>query len=95
MKNAYLVQTRGHAGQPAGNNARNPLSTASIWDDDLPPSGRRYPGGALRVHTAVVGGGLTGLSAAFHLLESRPDRQVSCWKPSALAMGLQGEVQAC
>ena len=90
MKRASAGDTWRHPGQFADNNAGSLLSTTSIWDDDLPSSGRCYPGGELRVHTAVIGGGLTGLSAAFHLLESRPDRQVVVLEAERVGHGGSG-----
>ena len=50
--------------------------TESIWSAGLPPLSHRFLGRSLRVHTAVVGAGLAGLSAAYHLLKRRPDRPV-------------------
>ncbi|MBS1153756.1 MAG: hypothetical protein H6Q89_5454, partial [Myxococcaceae bacterium] len=41
---------------------------APIWAEALPPRFPRFEGGTVRCDVAVVGGGMAGLSAAYHLL---------------------------
>ena len=52
----------------------------SIWRESLPPLvGATAPRGAdlnLEVDLAVIGGGLTGLSAAYHALTANPGMRV-------------------
>ncbi len=49
-----------------------------------------FPGGRVRADVAVIGGGLTGLSAAYHLLKRRPALRVVVLEAAALAAGASG-----
>jgi gamma-glutamylputrescine oxidase len=52
------------------------VKTAPLWLDELPPVAAEPPPAALHADVAVVGGGLTGLSTAYHLLCARPGLRV-------------------
>lgn len=71
----------------SGDSARRPPCGPSFWCDGLPTPGARFPGGSRRVPTVVIGGGLTGLSAALHVLESQPDRQVVLLEAEGIGHG--------
>jgi gamma-glutamylputrescine oxidase len=48
----------------------------SLWQTPLPKPLGRYTAKNLSVDTVVIGAGLTGLSAAYHLLKASPGRKV-------------------
>lgn len=53
------------------------LSTKPIWTEAIRPSlPRPLTGPATRVDVAVIGGGFTGLSAAYHVLQAQPGAKV-------------------
>jgi glycine/D-amino acid oxidase-like deaminating enzyme len=60
-----------------------------IWQDALPP-GAAFPGGTQRVDVAVIGGGLTGMSAAYHLLQRRPGARVAVLEAVRVGEGASG-----
>ena len=66
-------------------------ASAPFWADvldDAPPIGVVALGARpRRVHTAVIGAGLTGLSAAYHLLLHRPDREVAILEATRVGAG--------
>lgn len=65
--------------------------SAPIWAAaEGPPLGAAFPGGTQRVDVAVIGGGLTGLSAALHLLERRPGSRVVVLEAERIGAGASG-----
>src|SRR5579863_10709165 len=48
----------------------------SLWQTALPNPLGRYAAKNVSVDTVVIGAGLTGLSAAYHLLKASPGRKV-------------------
>lgn len=67
-----------------------PILTAPLWSVHQPPPCPRPPQGALRADVAVVGGGLAGLSAAYHLLERRPGTRVVLLEARRIGAGASG-----
>jgi len=63
------------------------ISTTSYWAKDWPPLAASVHIDAQRVDTVVVGGGLAGLSAAYHLLAKRPDREVTVVEAKRVGAG--------
>jgi gamma-glutamylputrescine oxidase len=61
--------------------------SAPIWADAAAPSYTRWPGANVKADVAVVGGGLTGLSAAYHLLLRRPGARVVVLEAERLGFG--------
>src|SRR5512143_1562759 len=63
----------------------------SAWLAELPPYERLPPlRGAETADVAIVGGGITGVSTAWHLSERFPDRRVVLLEARALANGASG-----
>jgi gamma-glutamylputrescine oxidase len=64
---------------------------ASAWTAELPEDTPLPPlRGAATADIAVVGGGITGVSAALHLAERFPDRRVALLEARALGNGASG-----
>lgn len=63
------------------------MDNESIWRESIDIELPRYPGGSIDVDVAVIGSGLTGLSAALHLLRSSSDRQVVVLEAARLGHG--------
>jgi glycine/D-amino acid oxidase-like deaminating enzyme len=61
-----------------------------FWHAALPPPGPTFPGGSQRVDVAIVGGGLSGLSAALHLLDRRPGARVVVIEAARVGAGASG-----
>jgi glycine/D-amino acid oxidase-like deaminating enzyme len=67
------------------------MKTTPIWQEGVATPRRDFPAGEI-VHAdvAVVGGGLTGLSAAYHLAAARPGARVVLLEADALGGGASG-----
>jgi glycine/D-amino acid oxidase-like deaminating enzyme len=63
----------------------------SVWVDESPPA-RPAPSLAAKIVTdvAIVGGGLTGVSTAWHLRQRRPDLGVALLEAGVLGQGASG-----
>ena len=66
------------------------IPTAPIWSDVESPRYPRMPGSTLRADVAVIGAGLTGLSAAYHLLGQRPGARVVVLEARRIGAGASG-----
>jgi gamma-glutamylputrescine oxidase len=66
------------------------VKAAPLWHDVGPIPATRFPGGTARADVAVVGGGLTGLSAAYHLLAAQPGLRVLVLEASEIGAGASG-----
>lgn len=64
--------------------------SAPIWSEAQPPPYARAEGGTIRCEVAVVGGGLTGLSAAYHLLARRPGLRLVVLEAKRIGEGASG-----
>lgn len=64
--------------------------TAPVWWDVESPRYPRIPGSTLRADVAVIGGGLTGLSAAYHLLGRRPGARIVVLEARRIGAGASG-----
>ena len=63
----------------------------SAWLAELPPYERLPPlRGAATADIAVIGGGITGVSTAWHMSERFPDRRIVLLEARALANGASG-----
>ncbi|MQA30916.1 MAG: FAD-dependent oxidoreductase [Luteitalea sp.] len=65
----------------------NVRASDSIWRDAIDVDLARHPGGSIDADVAVIGSGLGGLSAALHLLLTRPGRSVVVLEASQLGHG--------
>lgn len=65
------------------------LSTP-IWSEAQSQPYARPPGGTTRAEVAVIGGGLTGLSAAYHLLVRRPGLKLVVLEAERIGAGASG-----
>src|SRR5262249_35325010 len=61
-----------------------------LWDDPNRPSHPRLPTGRTRADVAVIGGGLAGLSAAYHLLRRHPGARVIVVEAARVGAGASG-----
>jgi gamma-glutamylputrescine oxidase len=59
----------------------------SLWQTALPRPLHRYSANNVSVDTVVIGAGLTGLSAAYHLLEASPGRKVVVLEAGQVGVG--------
>lgn len=66
------------------------IPTAPVWRDLESPRHPRMPGSTIRADVAVIGGGLTGLSAAYHLLGRRPGARVVVLEARWIGAGASG-----
>ena len=64
--------------------------TAPIWSEVLAAAQPALPGGTTHADVAIIGGGLAGLSAAYHLLEARPGSRVVVLEADRLGAGASG-----
>lgn len=64
--------------------------SAPIWSEAQPPPYARPAGETIRADVAVVGGGLTGLSAAHHLLARRPGLRLVVLEAERIGEGASG-----
>ena len=64
--------------------------TAPIWSEVLAPAQSAWPGGTAHADVAIIGGGLAGLSAAYHLLEARPGARIVVLEADRLGAGASG-----
>src|SRR4051812_41163296 len=60
----------------------------SFWDEDAPL--REPLAGTTRAQVAIVGGGFTGLSAAYHLNAERPDLDIVLVEAAHVGAGASG-----
>lgn len=64
------------------------LCTEPIWTEALRPSVRQpLEGACTRADVAVIGGGFTGLSAAYHVLKSQPGAKVIVFEAERVGYG--------
>jgi gamma-glutamylputrescine oxidase len=61
-----------------------------LWADPRRPPHPRLPAGRTRADVAVIGGGLAGLSAAYHLLGRRPGARVIVVEAARVGAGASG-----
>jgi glycine/D-amino acid oxidase-like deaminating enzyme len=65
--------------------------TRSVWDEDLPP---RLPArpleGSIAADLAIVGGGFTGISTAWHVSRRFPDRRIVLLEAGRIGSGASG-----
>ncbi len=61
-----------------------------LWHDAAMARYPRIARSTMRANVAVIGGGFTGLSAAYHLLERRPDLRVVVLEAQRLGAGASG-----
>jgi gamma-glutamylputrescine oxidase len=66
------------------------IPAAPIWSEFPMPEYPRAPRTTLRADTAVIGGGLAGLSAAYHLLGRRPGARVVLLEARRIGAGASG-----
>lgn len=66
------------------------IPTPAVWSEVPMAHYPRPPEGVLRADVAVIGGGLAGLSAAYHLLERRPGARVVVLEAERLGAGASG-----
>jgi gamma-glutamylputrescine oxidase len=64
--------------------------TTPVWSEHQPPPCPFAPRGTLRADTAVIGAGLTGLSAAHHLLRRRPGARLVVLEAERIGAGASG-----
>jgi gamma-glutamylputrescine oxidase len=63
---------------------------APIWSDAMPAPFARPEAGTLRCDVAIVGGGMSGLSAAYNFLCRRPDARVVVLEADRIGAGASG-----
>jgi len=68
------------------------IPAAPIWSEFQTPEYPRLPGGTLRTDVAVIGGGLAGLSAAYHLLGRLPGARVVVLEARRIGAGASGRM---
>jgi gamma-glutamylputrescine oxidase len=62
----------------------------SVWLESPAPGHDSLPRGTTSADVAIIGGGLTGLSAAYHLLAARPGARVVVLEAERLGAGASG-----
>jgi len=62
----------------------------SVWSESPAPAHDALPRGTTFADVAIIGGGLTGLSAAHHLLASRPGARIVVLEAKRLGAGASG-----
>ncbi len=62
----------------------------SVWSESPAPAHDSLPQGTTFADVAIIGGGLTGLSTAYHLLESRPGARIVVLEAERLGAGASG-----
>jgi len=65
------------------------MKLAALWQDPPPPPAPELDG-PVRADVAVIGGGLTGLSTAYHLAAARPGIQVVVLEAETFGAGASG-----
>ncbi len=68
------------------------IPTAPVWSEFQIPHYPPLPGGTLRADVAVIGGGLAGLSAAYHLLGRRPGARLVLLEARRIGAGASGRM---
>ena len=68
------------------------IPAAPIWSEFQTPEYPRLPGGTLRTDVAVIGGGLAGLSAAYHLLGRLPGARLVVLEARRIGAGASGRM---
>lgn len=66
------------------------IPTTSVWSENPAVAYPSLPQGTTRADVAIIGGGLSGLSAAYHLLESRPGARIVVLEADRLGAGASG-----
>ncbi len=66
------------------------IPETSVWAELPAPAYPTLAKGTTRADVAIIGGGLTGLSAAYHLLKSRPGARVVVLEAERLGAGASG-----
>lgn len=66
------------------------MTLPSVWSESPAPAHESLPPGTTCADVAIVGGGLTGLSAAYHLLQSRPGARIVVLEADRLGAGASG-----
>ena len=66
------------------------IPSAPIWSSVSLPERPPFPGGTIRADVAVIGAGLTGLSAAYHLLKHRPGLRLMVLEAGRIGAGASG-----
>ena len=61
----------------------------SLWLTDSPPAAAALHG-RLRADIAIVGGGITGLSAAYHFKRRYPNKQIVVLEGQRIGFGASG-----
>src|SRR5262245_48629506 len=65
--------------------------TRSVWNDDLPPDVPAVPlAGPTWADLAIIGGGFTGLSTAWHVSRRFPDRRIVLMEARRVGEGASG-----
>lgn len=66
------------------------IPTDPVWSHISLPAQPPFPGGIVRADLAVIGGGLAGLSAAYHLLQRRPGMRLLVLEAGRIGAGASG-----
>ncbi len=66
------------------------IPTAPVWSEHQPPPCPSPPRTTVHADTAVIGAGLTGLSAAHHLLRRRPGARLVVLEAGRIGAGASG-----
>ena len=75
--------------RPLGKKRSTPPVPDSVWLTDSPPAAAALHG-RLRADIAIVGGGITGLSAAYHFKRRYPNKQIVVLEGQRIGFGASG-----